>query len=77
MQDDVKLPGYITSLLAVFGSVISGFLISKGWFTSDQLATLGGGAMVVVIAVWRMYAKRKNREALLDAIDAPAGKAKP
>lgn len=74
-MEEVKLPSYLTSLLAVIGSFIGGLLVSKGYFTAEQLPQLGGAALAVVIAVWRLYAKSVHRAALAAAVAAPAGRA--
>lgn len=77
MHEDVKLPGYITSVLAIIGGFVGGWLVKTGLLTTDQLPEAGGAALVGVTIIWRLYAKRVNRKALLDAVAAPAGKAKP
>lgn len=77
MDEDIKLPGYITTLLAIIGSFLSGFLLKTGFVTAEQLPQLGSAAGVFAIILWRLYAKRTQRVKLVDAIAAPAGKATP
>lgn len=70
------IPSYLTTLLRVAGSVVGGWLLGKGYFTSEQLAQLGGGAMVAAVAVWGLISSHSKTKKLNAAIDAPAGFAK-
>lgn len=75
-MDDVKLPSYVTTVLAIIGSALGGYLLKTGLVTADQLPALGGAALVVIAVVWRVISKAQQRAALKSAIAAPAGLAK-
>lgn len=75
-MNEVKLPSYLTTVLAVFGSLVSGYLLKTGLVTADQLPILGSAALTIAIVIWRLYAKWHARAALVAAIAAPAGRAK-
>lgn len=68
-----SFPSYLTSLLRVAGAFIGGWLVSRGYFTAEEAASIGGALFTVLVALWAINSKRKATKALKAAILAPAG----
>lgn len=69
------VPAYIGSLVRNALVLVSGYIIGKGWLTSDQANAFTGAALAALPIVWSLVQKHNANKALKSAIAAPAGKA--
>ena len=77
MNDTPNLPGFITPMIRQVLALAFGVLIGKGVFTADQAEAVIGGLLALLPVAWALFSRHATREALKDAIAAPAGMARP
>lgn len=51
----VEISGIVRALVAAAG----GYAIGKGWADAELVATVGGAAATIIVAVWSVIAKRR------------------
>lgn len=69
------IPSYVATLVRTAISFAAGFLVSKGWLTTEQSAEVVGAALVLVPVVWGLISHRNAHVDLQKAIAAPEGQA--
>lgn len=76
----------LTGIAGVFAGIVIGhadaikagainFAVAHHWGSQDQITAIAGGVAAIVALVWSAYQKVSSKDALKEAIAAPAGKA--
>lgn len=65
----------VSSILSAVRTVIAfggGFVVARGWLTSDQLAQVGGLLATAIPLAFGIWSQIRNKQAVRDALALPA-----
>lgn len=73
MDTTNPVPAYLGSIVRTAMAVAGGYLVAKGYVTTDQIPEVGGAVLALVTLVWSLAHKAAVQKAIADAISAGKG----
>lgn len=61
----------ILSAVRTLAAMLGGLAIAKGWATSDQMASISGGLVILVTASFGIYSQYRNKQHVAIALATP------
>lgn len=67
------IPAYFAALVRALLSFGGGYLVAKGWITTEQLPEVGGAVLALIALIWSFSHKASVQNAIKAAQDASKG----